>query len=512
MSESRTFNAKRNIIWGVIEKIITLFLPFLTRTLIIKILGEQYLGLGSLFSSVIQVLNLTELGFGSAMVFHMYKYVANEDDNSMCALLAFYRHIYHIMGALIFVVGLIILPFIPHFIAGEIPSDINVYVLYLIYLLTTVMSYWLFAYKNSILYAKQRTDLQSTINSSIQIVISICQVIGLVVVKNYYIYAIWILVSTILKNIVTAVIVNKKYPTYVCKGTISTEEKQSIIAKLKALVGHKLGGVVLSAADNIVISAFLGLTTVARYNNYFYLYSAVSGLLTIIYNSISAGIGNSIAKETLEKNYKDFQKFSFLNIWIVSWCSICFACLYQPFISLWLGEEFLFPTETMLLFVMYFFVNHMRKIVLLYKDSAGLWEVDALKPYVESIFNVIVNIILVNLIGINGVLISSILALLIIDTPWEVYALFKAYFIEMHKKKYYYTIAKYIVIFLIAGILTYIFSIYTPFKGIIKFLILCLECLIIPNIFVYLIIRKNLLCIESIGFMRKAIKSRKNPK
>ena len=507
--QSRVFNAKRNIVWGIVEKIVTLFLPFFTRTLIIKVLGEEYLGLGSLFSSVIQVLNLTELGFGSAMVFHMYKYVADQDTDGMCAILNFYRSIYRMMGGLILTCGLIILPFIPKIIAGTVPQDINVYYLYLIYLFTTVSSYWLFAYKNSVLYASQRTDIQSNINTIVQIVVSVLQIIGLVITKNYYFYAYWILLSVIIKNIITSIIVDKYYPQYVCKGEITKETKQSIYKKLRALLGHKLGGVVLSAADNIVISAFLGLTIVARYNNYFYLNTAVVGMLTIVYNAITAGVGNSIAKESIEKNYNDFKKFSFLNVWIVGWCAICFACLYQPFISIWIGEQYLMTTGTMLLFVVYFAVNQLRKIVLMYKDSAGLWEADALKPYVETAFNLVLNIILVQYMGVNGVLISSILAMTVIDIPWEIWALFHTYFVGKRKIEYWIFLFKYVILFLGIGTLTYYVSLFGDFNGLLRVIVIALECLIIPNCLVIALLNRSQLFKDSVTFMKRVVLSKK---
>lgn len=504
--ESRVYNAKRNILWGTIEKIVTLFLPFITRTLIIKLLGEEYLGLGSLFSSIIQVLNLSELGFGSAMVFHMYKLVALNDDQAMCALLNYYKKIYRVIGALVLVFGMAAMPFLEFLIAGNVPADVSIYVLYLIYLATTVTSYWLYAYKNSVLYAMQRTDIQSNVNSFIQILVFLFQILLLIIFKNYYLYVIWILISRITNNIITAIIVKKKFPQYLCEGELNLETRLSIKIKLRALIGHKLGGVILNAADNIVISAFLGLTILARFSNYRYLDSAVAGLLIIIYNSIAAGVGNSIAKENIDKNYNDFNKFSFLNIWIIGWCSICFLCLYQPFITFWIGEQYLFPTNTMLLFVIYFAVSHLRKIVLSYKDAAGLWEVDALKPYIESVTKLVFNLILVQWIGVNGVLLSSILIMALIDIPWEVYALFRAYFITKSIREYFTMLFKYVLFFLGAGALTFYMSSIVTVSGFGGLLLIGSLCLVIPNILFIMLFSNHQLFKEGTSFLLRAIK------
>lgn len=187
---SRTQNAIRNIFTGVFNKIIILLFPFVIRTVIIKKLGTEYLGLSSLFTSILQVLNLTELGFSSAIVFSLYKPIAEKDDNRICSIMNFYKRIYRIIGFIILVMGLIVLPFLPNFIKGSYPSDINLYILYLIYLFNTVITYYLFAYKSALLNAMQRNDIINNVNSITVIIQYILQIIILYCTKNYYIYMI----------------------------------------------------------------------------------------------------------------------------------------------------------------------------------------------------------------------------------------------------------------------------------------------------------------------------------
>lgn len=159
----RTKNATRNIIFGVILKVYQILVPFLMRTAMIYLMGVQYLGLNSLFASVLQVLNLAELGVGSAMIYSMYKPIAEDNNTAICALMKLYRTYYRIIGFIIAAVGLALTPFIPKLISGDVPQGINIYVLYLLNLGATVLSYWLFAYKNSILQAHQRVDVVSKV-------------------------------------------------------------------------------------------------------------------------------------------------------------------------------------------------------------------------------------------------------------------------------------------------------------------------------------------------------------
>ena len=201
MKIEKTKNASRNIIFGFTLKLYQLLLPFIMRTVIMYAIGVQYLGLNSLFTSILQVLNLAELGVGSAMVFSMYKPIAEDDSVTICALMKLYRLYYRIIGGIILVIGLILTPFVPYLIAGDVPANINIYVLYILNLLATVLTYWLFAYRNSILQAYQRTDIVSKVTICTDTIKYLLQIAALVVFRNYYYYVIAVLITQSLNNI-----------------------------------------------------------------------------------------------------------------------------------------------------------------------------------------------------------------------------------------------------------------------------------------------------------------------
>ena len=204
MVSNRTINAKRNITSGYVNKCISLLLPFIMRTVIIREFGEKYLGLGSLFSSILQVLSMAELGFSSAIVFSLYKPLAEKNTSTVCALLSYYKKIYRIVGSVILVVGILLTSFLPYFIKDEVPSNINIYYLYLIFLINTVISYFAFAYKSSLLVADQRQDLINNTNTVILIFSFVIQVFLIFFFKNYYLYAIVEIFSTIFNNLTVA--------------------------------------------------------------------------------------------------------------------------------------------------------------------------------------------------------------------------------------------------------------------------------------------------------------------
>lgn len=207
-SESRAISSGRNALFGVLLKSYQIIMPFIMRTAMIYYLGVEYLGLNGLFVSVLQFLNLAELGVGSAMVYSMYKPIADKDNETICALLALYRHYYRIIGFVVLVLGSILAPFLPVLIHGEIPSDLNLYALYALYLGGTVATYWLFAYKTSLLQAMQRIDIVSKVSIGVNTVMYITQFI-LIMLGNYYGYVVAYIASLILINVISAFVQRK---------------------------------------------------------------------------------------------------------------------------------------------------------------------------------------------------------------------------------------------------------------------------------------------------------------
>lgn len=479
MKIERTKNAVRNIGAGVVNRIVGIVLPFFTRTVLLYIMGTKYLGLSSLFSSILSFLSLTELGIGGAMVYSMYKPIAENDDETICALLNLYRKLYRIIGAVILVLGLSIMPFLDRLISDELPPDVNLYLLYLIYLSNAVLSYWLFAYKNALLQAHQRNDINSNISTIMMPVSYIVMLGSLFITRNYYTYVLWLPVFTVVTNVIRSVYVDKLYPHLKPKGKISKELRISITKKVAALIGTKLNTVVLHASDNLVMSAFLGLTVIAVYGNYCYIRSSIEGFVGIAYGAMTAGLGNSIQTETVEKNYRDFQKLSFMNSWIVGWCTVCLACLYQPFMEIWVGKDLMFPFYVVLEICLYFYIYMIRKIPVVYKDAAGIWWEDRFRPYVCMVVNVVLNIILVQIIGISGIILSSVFSLCI-SIPWENHTIFRNVF---HRSgwPYYGKMFVYAGTMLLGGVLTWWICAFFG-EGILAFLFRGVVCVIVPNV------------------------------
>lgn len=483
MKIERTKNATRNIIFGTILKVYQILVPFLMRTAMIYFMGVEYLGLSSLFTSILQVLNLAELGVGSAMVFSMYKPIVDDDTSTICALMRLYRLYYRVIGCVIACVGLGLTPFIPNLIKSDLPTELNVYVLYLLNLGATVLSYWLFAYKNALFSAHQRTDMTSKITLGTNTFQYLTQLIIIIFIKDYYLYVLVTLFTQAMTNILTAVAATKMYPNYKPIGQLEKGMVRNINHRIRDLFTSKLGTVIISSADTVVISAFLGLTLLAVYQNYYYILTALTGIITIIFQACTAGIGNSLAVETEEKNYNDLKKFTFLIMWLVGVCMCCLLCLYQPFMEIWVGKELMLNYSAVICFCLYFFITEINQLLNTYKDAGGIWHEDRFRPLVTGLANITMNLITVQFWGIYGVILSTVLSMLFVGMPWLLHNLFTVLFRREWAKKYIIKLMYYTLIVGTSCVICYFVCSLLSFSSLwLTFFIRALVCFGISNI------------------------------
>ena len=478
----RTKNATRNIIFGVILKAYQIIVPFLMRTAMIYLMGVQYLGLNSLFTSILQVLNLAELGVGSAMIYSMYRPIAEDDNTEICALMKLYRTYYRVIGLVIAIIGGILTPFIPKLISGDVPNSLNIYVLYLLNLGATVLSYWLYAYKNSILQAYQRTDIVSKVTLITSTIQYALQLLVLWLFGDYYLYVTILLATQAITNVVTAMCVAKLYPQFSPKGKLPKQEVSKINGRIRDLFTSKIGAIIVNSADTIVISAFLGLTALAVYQNYYFILTSITGFVTIVFSAVTAGIGNSLVVETKEKNFKDLNVFTFIICWISGFCSCCFLNLYQPFMELWVGKDLMLDFSIVICFVIYFYVCEVNQLLNTYKDAGGIWHEDRFRPLVTAITNLGMNLVMVQFWGLYGIILSTVLSMLLVGMPWLFHNLFTTMFEKKNMRKYLASLAFYVFISVVASIISVVVCDFINFGFWTTLIVRLIICLIVPNV------------------------------
>lgn len=453
---NRTQNVKRNLGFGILNNATALLFPFIVRTVLIYKFGVDYLGLNGVFSSILQVLNLAELGFGTAVVYSLYEPVARDDTETICAYLSTYRKVYRIMGLGILALGLCVMPFLRFLIRDAVvPGGLNLYIWFSIYLADTVISYLLYAYKLCLPTAFQRIDLISKVDMVVMAAKSIIQIIVLLTSRNFYLYLIVFPVMTVVRNLLMAAMTKRRYPQYECRGSVSDSQWADLKRRVTGLMINRFCLISRNGIDSICISAFLGLTITGIYHSYFYIFNALVAISLILQSAMTPGVGNSIVTESKEKNYADMRRFSFIYMMIVGWTAICMLCLYQPFVRVWLGANLMLPLAAVIALSLYFYVLKMLDMRWYYSEAAGLWWEYRYWMIAETVANVILNILFVHLWGVTGIIAATIVSILLINFIGSGYVIFKYYFQNGKLGEFFTDHARYFLVTLGIAVVTF---------------------------------------------------------
>lgn len=505
MRLDRVGNTKRNIIVGEIDRFVGIILPFIVRTMIIHIIGEDYLGLTSLFYSILQMLNLVEMGFGTSIVYSMYKPIAENDVKTINALYKFYAKVYRIIGLIMGSLGLILLPFLPYFIKGEIPPDINVYVVYLIFIINSVLNCFIFPNRRAVLSAYQREDINAFIHLIAQSIMYVLQMLAVAMAKSYYLYILTIPLFTIGYALLCAREFRKLFPEYHEEGDIEGDMKENIKKQVAGLMVRKVATYSRNAFDSIFISAFIGLGANAIYGNYYYVMDSVVLILGVIKTAMAGGVGNSIAMETVEKNKKDMKIIDFLFMIVSGWCSICMICLYQPFMTVWVGKKMLLPMYIAVMFAVYFYIVMMGEVRILYAESVGIWWQARYLAIVEAVANIALNWLFVRNWGIAGIILATMISYFVLNYIGGAFILYKYYFTKFKISEYFLWQLKYTIVTLIVSVITYFVTAQIGLEGILGLIVKGVVCALVAALMYYLIYFKTRIYKESEYLIRNML-------
>lgn len=493
MKSERKKSSFKNMITAVSSNVLTIIVGLVAQAVFIKILGSEYLGLNGLFSNVISMLGIVELGMGSAIIYNMYKPIAENDHEKIKSLMQFYKKSYRIITLIISIIGIMIIPFIKYIVDIEsVTVDINVYLVYILFLLETICSYIL-SYKRSMLYADQKEYITNIIHMGYTILVNTMQLTFLYFTHDYYLYLIIKVMMRLVENIVISSYVNRRY-SYLLDNNVTkldSKTEKDIFQKIRALFFHKIGTFIVSGTDNIIISKYLGLVTVGLYSNYYMIINAVQTVINHIIQATRASVGNLLVTESKTKQFDVFNKIRFVNFWISCFSSICIFVIMDSFITIWIGYKFVLPTKVLLVLVINFFIVSSRSTYGAFKEAAGIFYEDRFVPIIESLLNIVLSIIFVKKFGLMGVFMGTIgsgLVLWCYSYPKYVYnKLFGRKIADYIKETIYY----FIIFILIAGF-TYSLAILISFDNVyLQFISNVLIALIVPNVIMLLLFSKD---------------------
>lgn len=446
-----------NITISMAMSIVTILTGLITQKVFVNYLGLEYLGINGLFTNIISMLGIIELGLGSAIVYHLYKPAADSDEVRIKSIINFYKLGYRIIAMIVTIVGLIIMPILPSLV-GDINIDININIVYILFLMDIIFSYIL-TYKRSILYADQKNYLVNISHLTSTFIMNITQIVALAATSNFYLYLIIKITMRILENVAINIIVNQRY-TFLRNGDISpidNNTKQDIFIKIKALFIHKIGSFIILGSDNIIISMFFGIAVVGLYSNYYLVIAAIIMLVGQVFTSITASIGNLLTTSSSSKSYEIYNLLRFINFWLSSLASIGMIVSMDSFINNWLGDKYILSIDVLLALSLNLYLQLMRSNTNSFKEAAGIFHEDRFVPIIESVVNIVFSIILLQFFGLAGVFIGTIcsnLVLHLFSYPRYVYTqLFKRSY-----RDYYIEFTKYLIITLVAGAVTFLVS------------------------------------------------------
>ena len=477
---SRVQNTAKNIAFGYASTLVTLLLQFISRTIFIHILGDALLGVNGLFTNVLGVLSLAELGIGTAMNFSLYKPVAEGNREQIKSLMQLYKVWYRRVGIIVACIGLAILPFLRFIITGAEGIE-NVHVYYLIFLFNTVSTYFV-SYKFSLPNAEQKNYIVTNVTTLTTVVSVAAQIVSLLVLRDFMAYLLVGAAIALGQKVFINAYLNKKYPELKEKDVapLSPEELQPIKKNILALVWHKIGEISVYQTGNIVVSAFINITVVGYMSNYNMLITAVSGFINIIFNSAVASLGNLMATGGKEKQYEVFKIYRFLGFWLYGFSAIAFCVLLSPFISLWVGSDRLVSEWVVVLLVADYYLRGHRICINNLKVAAGVFAQDKYVAVIQAVVNVGLSILLVQKIGLPGVYLAALLQGLI-ATVIKPIIVYKNVF-QLHPKHYFWDGVKYAVLVVLAGLLCWGVRLWLPLASPwVSFIVLAAAVAVIPN-------------------------------
>lgn len=418
MSESRSKKSVRNVAFIAASKFLQMLLTFAERTILIKYLGVEILGLDGLFASVISVLSIADLGLGSAVIYSLYRPIAEKDEKTIAAYISFFNKVYSIIGCIVILIGFLTIPFLKYLINLDASIN-NVTIIYILTILSTATTYF-FSSRRIIFEADQSSYKITSIDFVFNVGLKIGQIIVILLFREYIIVLIIRVLFALFNNIVIYLRGNAHY-RYLTEYKREKLERKHIIALWKntgVIMCHKIGGVLVSGVDNMIISAFIGTLFSGFYSNYLLIISCITAFITLGLNALVPSVGNlRVTSENTEHHYRVFKEILLTNYILSTFAGVMLYVELDNLINVWVGTDFLLKKEVVFLLCFNFYISTMRYGCGAFNTAAGYFKQTLIKPIAEGIINLIVSLVLVQHVGMLGVFLGTTISL-ILGSVW----------------------------------------------------------------------------------------------
>lgn len=455
MVETRTANSIRNITVALMGQMVGIILQFISRRVFVNAMSTELLGVNSVFANILSMLSLAELGIGSAITFCLYKPLAENDTSKISAIMDFYRWMYRIIAVVVTICGILLVPFLGIIIKDRIE---NLTLYYFLYLSSTVISY-LCAYKRTLIIADQKGYISSIYRYSYIIVLNVIQIIVLLSFHSYSLYLIVQIILSLGENLLISRKADQIYP-YLNATTakLTDEEKRGYFKNIRAMLMHRIGSVIVTNTDSILLSALVNINAVAIYANYKLVISGLNTIMSQLFSSVTASVGNLLQGKDLKHAYNMYRTIETMTCWLYGVVSICLMVLFNDFVGLWVGERFTERQDYVFILIAVFFIYGVREPTNMFKNALGLFWNDRYKAIVEAVVNMILSIAMGKAWGARGIFIATIISAIMVPCWIEPYVLYKQYW-KRKLSEYFLLLGRQITALILIGIfLSYIFS------------------------------------------------------
>lgn len=491
-NNSRTKNSMRNMTISLMGYAANLIISLIARQIFIRYLSVEYLGINGLFSSILSFLSMAEMGIGGAIVYSLYKPLADNNIEKINALLGFYRKTYLTIGFVIFFIGILLTPLLPIIIKGYNEININnLEIIYILYIIQTASTY-LFSYRRAILIAEQKYYIISIYRFIYQFALNLTQIIVLALTHNFILYLLLLIILSLCENILISRSALLRYP-YIKeapKYKLDHDSKVNIFKNIKALMIHRLSNAVISGTHNMVLSIVIGITATGLYSNYFLIVNTLQTIVYQIFNSFTASVGNLNAVENEEKMYNIYRSLLLIACWVGGICAINLFILINPFVDWWLGKDYVLNNSISVIIILNLFVYVIKRPTIIFRDAIGLFWNDRYVVVVEAMLCIILSTVFGKILGMFGVYFGIFISGMLTSFWIQPYILYR-YKLKRPLKTYAWVIIKNIIVITFAGVISYLACSLIPYSGIVFILTAVLVINIISNSILFFVYRRT---------------------
>lgn len=475
-------NAVRNALTNIFGQVLILVLNFISRKIFLLILDTNHLGISGLFSSVITILSLAELGMGTAIAFSLYKPLVDKDNELILSLMSLYKKGYRFIGIFILVIGAAITPFVMYMTEVEIEIP-HLKWIYILFVVNASVSYF-YSYNRTLIVADQKEYRLAAIDYVSKLALILFQMAILVLTKNYILYLFMQIVMTFVQNYLVYRKVTKLYPILLSSDVKQIPERvlEEIKKNTLAMMLYKLAVVIVSGTDNLIISKSLGTIWVGLYSNYSMVILSVQTICSKMVSSVTASIGNIVAEGNKERSYQVYEIMQYVCFVVYGMCTVVLFVLLNPFIELFLGEEYLISDSTIAIVLLNFYLLGMQGASASLRDAQGIFWQGKLRPLAQGILNLVLSLILVYFMkNLTAVFLGTVISRVMTVTWFDPYVVHKYGFGNLKKlKTFVWKYVKYGEIVMLSGTIVFYLVNFCPrhsitgfiFKGIISVLIM----------------------------------------